>query len=136
MNIRCLPLIVALAVAASSLLALGETSELSAPPPAAAAAASAPALTRPGPRLPSAAEQRDNAAAPDLRVERPVTPQLIVPLGRRIEAPRVSRTAVTRRAGAASASGIDDAAARCEAEAGEVARAACHEKLAHETKPR
>ena len=77
MKIRSLPMIVALVAAALPLLTLGEASE-----PSTAAAASAPVA---GPRLPTAAEQRDNAATPDLRVERSTTPQLIIPLGRKTD---------------------------------------------------
>ena len=126
MKIRSLPMIVALVAAALPLLTLGEASE-----PSTAAAASAPVA---GPRLPTAAEQRDNAATPDLRVERSTTPQIIIPLGRKTDTPRVSRTAATRGAAAASAGGIDDAAARCEAQTSAPLRATCRRQLAHQTR--
>jgi hypothetical protein len=54
----------------------------------AASAASAPLapLTSKGPRLLTPKEKRDNAeaaAAPDLRPDRPVVPQIRIPLGRK-----------------------------------------------------
>ena len=51
----------------------------------AASAASAPSASK-GPRLLTPKEKRDNAeaaASPDLRPERPVVPQIRIPLGRK-----------------------------------------------------
>ena len=71
----------------------------------------------------------------DLRPENPVTPQLSIPLGKKpVLAPEPR---AQRRIGSASAvaGGIDDASARCEAQASDAARAACRGKLA-QTDPR
>jgi hypothetical protein len=96
------------------------------------AQASAPA-TPTGPRLLSPAEKRDNAdaaASPDFRQERPVVPQLSVPLGRTPPAPNPS--ASRPRSGAAAPPGhVGDAAARCESMIGDLERAACRKHLAH-----
>jgi hypothetical protein len=129
---RTLPLLAALFGATAPALVLAQAS---APP---SMAASAPAASAPvGPRVLTPAEQRrnvDEATAPDLRPDRPVVPQISVPLGRRppVQAPAASRAP---RSGAAPTPGhIGDAAARCESTPGDLERAACRKRLA-ETKP-
>ena len=122
-NIHNLPLLAALLVAslATAMVPLLVQAQASAPP------------TPTGPRLLSPAEKRDNAdaaASPDLRPERPVVPQLSVPLGRTPPAPTPS--ASRPRTGAATPPGhIGDAAARCESLPGDLERATCRKQLAH-----
>jgi hypothetical protein len=101
-------------------------------------AASAPAPQQPsGPRVLTPADQRNKAAAaaaPDLRPDRPVVPQISVPLGR---TPPVPSSPASRppRSGAAPPPGhIGDGAARCESLPGDLERATCRKRLA-ETKP-
>jgi hypothetical protein len=83
-------------------------------------------------RLMSPEQLRDSATTPgDLRPERPVTPQINVPFGK--PPPSASPTAEARplpRSAAASATGVDDAAARCEAQDNDSLRAVCRAKLA------
>lgn len=112
------------------------SAQASAPVPSLSASAVLPA--RPGPRLMTPAEKRDNAneaASPDLRLDRPVAPQISVPLGRTPPGPTPSETRAVRRG--TSANGIDDAAAKCDADAvGERARIKCREQLATPPQPR
>ena len=108
--------------------------QASAPPPLAAPASSPP--TPSGPRLLSPAEKRDNAdaaAAPDLRPDRPVVPQIRVPFDR---APPVSTASAPRRSGGAAPPGpIGDAAASCEAQPSDQQRASCRKQLAQAKPP-
>ena len=133
MKTRCLPLAAALAFAVAS---FGVMAQASAPPPL--VAASAPPAAKPGPRLLTPAESRDSASPPgDLRPEHPVTPQISIPLGKRPPPPLKSESRPARPGGnAASSGGIDDAAARCEAQLGEQVRAKCRDKLAREARSR
>jgi hypothetical protein len=95
------------------------------------AAASAPAGTasaataaKPPPRLLTPAQARDSATAPgELRPERQVTPQLTIPLSRKPVPPPSSNEG--QRGQAATAGGINDAVARCEAQSDAQARARC-----------
>jgi len=98
--------------------------------PAASAPASAPSPSTPGHRVQTPSELRDSATSPgDLRPEERVTPQIVIPL-RKAAPPTKAERAATRRGVAASASGgIDDSAARCEAEASKAAREACRASL-------
>ena len=122
-TIHNLPLLAALRVAslATAMVPLLVQAQASAPP------------TPTGPRLLSPAEKRDSAdavSAPDLRPERPVVPQISVPLGRTPPAPTPS--ASKPRSGAAAPPGhIGDAAARCESRPGDQERATCRKRLAH-----
>lgn len=126
-QIHALTMLAALCAAVLPTIALAQAS---APPTVAAPQPS-------GPRVLTPADQRnkaDAAAAPDLRPDRPVVPQISVPLGR---TPPVPSTPASRppRSGAAAAPGqIGDGAARCESLPGEVERASCRKRLA-ETKP-
>lgn len=87
----------------------------SASPASAAASAPRRAVDQDAPRRATPAELRDSATAPgDLRPEERVTPQIVIPL----------RKAARRPAGAASG-GIDDTAARCEAQSSPRARERC-----------
>ena len=131
MKLAHLPLTAALAMAVSTGLALAQ--EPVAPPASAASAASAPPPPKPpepkpGPRVLSPAESRENGNSEDLRPERPVTPQIRIPLGKTPPGSAKPLTPGMKRNG-----GIDDAAARCEAQAGEQVRVKCRDKLAHGT---
>ncbi|MEP6873327.1 MAG: hypothetical protein ABI887_03105 [Burkholderiales bacterium] len=121
MNIHNLPLMAALLVASLTTAAV---------PLLVQAQASAPAAAT-GPRLQSPAEKRGSAdavSAPDLRPDRPVVPQISVPLGRTPPAPTPS--ASKPRSGAAAPPGhIGDAAARCESMPGDQERASCRKQL-------
>ena len=131
MNIDCLPVVVALAFAASPLLA---TAQPNAPAPL--PAASSPPALKPGPRLLTPEEKRDNATAPDLRIERQVTPQLTIPLGRKPVPIKPSEQGAARTGARAPPGAVNDAAARCDALADAQERAACRERSAADTKPR
>ena len=119
MKTFCLPL-------AAALLAVAAW------PASAQMAASAP------PRVLSPTEMRDNATPPgELRPEHPVTPQVRIPLARKPPAPLTPpQPAAPRPVSAASAGGIDDEAARCEALRGEQVRAKCRDELAHQRRMR
>lgn len=131
------------AVMAACALPLTAFAQASAAPPAplaaptaappAASSASAPV----GPRLLTPSEKRDNAdavSAPDLRPDRPVIPQISVPLGRK--PPAANPPPAAPRNGSASAPGaIGDSAARCEAMPGNLERAACRKRLAQARSP-
>jgi hypothetical protein len=98
------------------------------PEPALPRAASAPPMTKTGPRSMSPAEKGESAAPiGELRPERPVTPQINVPLGKKAPAPQkpTARPAPTRSQ--AATGGIDDDAARCEAQAADPMRARCRD---------
>jgi len=130
--------------AAAGLLALGigaaSAQPASAPnalPSLGASAASAPAPTQPvGPRLRSPAETGNRATAPgDLRPERPVSPQISIPIGKPVPAdgPNADRRVLKRPAPPTTGS-IDDAAARCESQVDDTLRADCRARLAREAK--
>ena len=85
----------------------------------------------------SPAEKRDSAtptATTTAQPDRPVTHQLTIPLGRKPPATPRSQSAAERSGLAASAGGVDDAVARCEAQVGKRARASCLDRLAREPK--
>lgn len=124
MNIIHLPLVTLVALAALCPCAALAQSAASAPAGSASAAASAPAVAKPGPRLLTPAQARDSATAPgELRPERQVTPQLTIPLSRKPQPPTTSNE--LRQGKPASAGGVNDAAARCEAQSDAQARARC-----------
>ena len=90
---------------------------------------------KPGQRILTPAQMRDSATPPDeLPPQGQVTPQLSFPLGKKTEpsSPLVRPARPANPAVAASASGVGDAVARCEAQASEPARASCRAKLARE----
>jgi hypothetical protein len=143
-----LPIAAWLLAMSSALSPLAAMAQASAPAPTTAASenadsanATAAGATRAGKRLPprllTPAETRDNAAAAgDVKPERPVTPQVSIPFGKRPSPQLTSEAKVVRRGNAASAGGIDDAAARCEAQMGEQVRVKCRDKIAREAKAR
>jgi hypothetical protein len=125
------PLIAAIALAVTPLLVFAQAS---APAEVPAKSNIAPA-GKTGPRLLTPTEKRDSATAPgDVRPERKVTSQVNIPIGKTPPgSPKVDARAA-RRPPAASAVGIDDAAARCEAELDDAVRAICRDKRAREGK--
>jgi len=95
-----------------------------------APAASGAAATKPGPRVVTTTEQRENSATPGaVRPDPKVTPQVSIPL---VNTPVGARKPpFTGRGGnAVSPGGIDDSAARCEAESNVQVRQQCRDKLA------
>ena len=118
MKISGVPLAAMLAFALSS--AVAQTSA-----PAPNSGASAPRPAKPPPRLLTPAELRDSASSPaDEPPAGAVTPQISIPLGKKPAPPLKPYSRA-----AAAPGGIDDAAARCEAQASEPARAECRDKL-------
>jgi len=133
MNTRCLPLAAALTLAVSIFSAAAQPASAPVSP-----SASAPPATKPDPRPLSPSALRESASPPgDLRPEDPVKPQISIPFGKKPVPPLAPEPRAQRRIGSASAAagGINDASARCEAEVGDAARAACRSKLA-QTSPR
>ncbi len=127
MTTRCLPLAAAFTLAVSVFAAVAQ------PASAPVAAASAPKVEQAAPRPLSPTALRESASPPgDLRPEDPVKPQISIPLGKKPAVPLAPEPRAQRRMGSASAAagGINDASARCEAEVGNAARAACRNKLA------
>ena len=99
--------------------------------PAASAPASAPAPSTPEPRVQTPTELRDSATPPgDLRPEERVTPQIVIPLRKTAPSTKAQRAAARRGVAASASGGIDDSAARCEAEASKATREACRASLA------
>lgn len=124
-----LPCIAALAQSSAPAPALPDMTGPSASGPA--ATASAPS----GPRLRSAAETGNRAVAPgDLHPERPVTPQISIPFGKKPAPPTKGEERIVQRGNPAATGGIDDEAARCEAQVDTSVRDACRAKLAREAK--
>ena len=133
MKTHFLPVVAALMLAALSCPAMAQSSASS--PRSVAASGSRP--TKPGPRQLTPTEMRENASPPgDLRPEHPVVPQISIPLGKTAH-PRVkAEPRAVPRSKAASAGGVDDAAARCEAQSDEQASAKCLGKLSRESRNR
>lgn len=127
-----------LAVGALACSASGAFAQASTPLEPSASAASSPRFKAPtGPRLRSAAETGDRAAAPGtLRPERPVTRQINVPFGKKPVPPAKGEEGAVQRGNATSRGGVDDAAARCEAQTDDQLRAECRATLARESKSR
>ena len=132
MQTHCLRLAAALALICVSTTSSAQVAA-SAPEPIASAAA--PLQTRPGPRLLTPVESRDSATQPgDVRPERPVTPQISIPLGKTPPAARTPEPIGAKRNRPAADAGIDDPVARCEAQVGEQVRAKCRDRLAREAR--
>jgi hypothetical protein len=131
MKTHCLPLAAALMFALSPLAASAQASA-----PAASDAASAGPRAKPAPRQMTPTELRESAAPPgELRPEKPVVPQVSIPFGKTPPGsakPSVKSESRALRSGKAASGGVDDAAARCEAEADQKVRAACRAKRARE----
>ena len=125
MKINCTPLAAALAFALTLPAATAQTS-VTGPVPG----ASAPRPAKPPPRSLTPAELRDSASSPaDEPPAGAVTPQISIPLGKKPVLPLKPYSRAARRDAPAAPGGIDDAAARCEAQASESARAECRDKL-------
>ena len=132
MKIHHLSLVAALALASSHTAGLAQSGA-----PAAVPGASAPVAAKPGPTIPTPAQMRDSAFPPDeLQPQGPVIPQLSFPLGKKASGQAQPMVLPSRPAAAASAGGIDDAVARCEAQVSEQARASCRARLAREAPSR
>jgi hypothetical protein len=131
MKVRCLSF--ALAFASWAVLAANAQQ----PEPAQPGAASAAPTTKRGPRSMSPAEKGESASpVGDLRPERPVAPQINVPLGKKaltLQKP-TARPAPTRSPAATGS--IDDDAARCEAQAADPMHAKCRDKPKQEAAKR
>jgi len=127
-------LLLGLALAGTGRVVQAQASAAQALPvlPGPAASARAPAPT--GPRLRGAAETGNRAAAPgDLHPERPVTPQITIPFGKKpLPPPKRNNEPAPRNATAPG--GIDDAAARCESQLDPQELAACRAKVAREAR--
>lgn len=129
MTTRC-----SLAAATAALVLAVTTAAAQTNTPSVPLPASAPAATKAGPRLLTPAELRDAATTPgDLRPEERITPQIVVPL-RKAAPPTKAERAAARRGRKAPPGTIDDAAARCEAEASTAARETCRAGIAHPAK--
>lgn len=131
----------ACALAALPLWAAAQAASGAALPELPAASAAGPVASGPGPRNPpqrlrSPAEVGSRATAPgDLKPERPVAaPQISIPFGKKAPPPTPREEGVVRRGTPTSAGGVDDAAARCEAQPDSQARADCRAKAAREAK--
>ncbi len=114
-------------------LPIGALAQASAP--AAAAPASGPRATKPAPKLMTSEEKRDTATR-DLQPERQPAPQLTIPLSKKGQPEAKPQTYRQSQKAAQTGGGIDDAAARCKAEASEQARAACLERAGRDSKSR
>ena len=130
-------------LATTGALALGsagtfaQASAPSALPDLPASAASTPSTARTGPRMRSPAETGNGATAPgDLRPERPVTPQISIPFGKKPAPPTKREERVVQRGNPAATGGVDEAAARCESQIDPGVRASCRAKMAREAKGR
>ena len=114
---------------------LASSAQVAASGPEQATSAAAPLRTRPGPRLLTPVESRDSATQPgDVRPERPVTPQISIPLGKTPSAARTPEPIGAKRNRPAAGAGAEDAVARCEALVGEQVRAKCRDRLAREAR--
>lgn len=123
------PAVTAVAVVVSLAFALPAVMAQSSALPSVAASAPRPAKPVRLPARPlTPAELRESSSPTiDDRREGTATPQLSIPLGKTAPAQLkpAARPARIAAAAAAAASGIDDRAARCEAQADASARAAC-----------
>lgn len=119
MKLFSLPLAIAMAFALPSAPAQAQASA-----PLATAAASAPRPTKPARRLLTPEQARQSATAPgELRPERQVAPQIVIPLTKKPQPP--TNPNLPRKGKATPSGGIDDAVARCEAQSDPQARARC-----------
>ncbi len=122
MNKPCVSLLAAALLALTPLCAMAQAAADTAP------VASAAKTVKPATRLLTPAEKRESATLPgELRPEGQATPQFSIPLGSTTAKPS-SPTAKRGKNG--SSGGVNDAVARCHAEADETARAKCLDRLA------
>ncbi|MES2714453.1 MAG: hypothetical protein V4795_01725 [Pseudomonadota bacterium] len=118
-------------LAAASPTAVAQA-RVSTPAPVASASAGA----QPGPQRLSPEALRDSATAPgSLRPERPALPQVSVPVGLPPPAPTASSPGALPPNPAASAGGISNAVARCEAKTSALEREQCRRRLERQSAP-
>ena len=130
LRIRCLHLALASVVLPSIAVA-----QASVPEPTLAATAPLAAKLRLNPSTPQ--DLRESATAPgDLRPAHAAVPQINIPFGKKQAAAAKLPSSAARSGNAASAGGIDDAVARCEAEVDRHMRATCRARLAREDRSR
>ena len=130
----CLSFAAALTIAVMPLMAIAQASAAA---PESGASAVVPLRTKPGPRLLTPIESRGSATQPgDVRPERPVTPQISIPLGKTPPAARTPEPIGAKPNRLPAPVGLEDAVARCEAQAGEQVRAKCRDRLAREARSR
>lgn len=135
MSATCRRLPLAIALACLVLPPVAGAQDGAPSPPA--GAASVPRAGKPVPRPLPPQQLRESATAPgELRPEHAVVPQINIPLGRKQDPPAKPQPRPPRSARAASAGDIDDAVARCQAQADRQARAACRARLAREDRSR
>jgi hypothetical protein len=131
-NMRCWPVAAMLACAA---LPSGAPAQVSAP--AQSPTASAPVAGKPRATPLTPQQLRESATSPgDLRPEHAAVPQVNVPLGRKPAVPVKPQSKASSRGEAEPADGINDAVARCEAQADRQVRADCRARLAIEGRKR
>jgi hypothetical protein len=131
-RLRCLHMAAGLISLVLSSIAVAQAS---APEPTVAASAPPAAKPRLNPSTPQ--DLRERATAPgDLRPAHAAVPQINIPFGKKQAAAAKLPSNAARSSNAASAGGIDDAVARCEAEADRHVRATCRARLAHEDRSR
>lgn len=134
MKTLCLPATFAIVMALLPLAT--EAAEAGAVAPV--AGASAAPLTKPSPRLTSPTDPLDNPLSSGgtpsggMRPSGDTTPQLTIPLGKNPPPPTKTETRAVQRDKAGSRGGINDSAARCEAQSTAEARAKCRDKAARD----
>ena len=136
-----LALAAALALSMWSSLALGQvaaqtSAQGSASAPARAASAAPAAQT--GPRVFTPEEKRyksSDTAAPDLVPDRAVIPQVSIPLTAKSTPQKPVVTSSRKYSPPTTGGGVNDAAARCMAEASDAARAVCQDKARKSKSP-
>ncbi|HEY6133426.1 MAG TPA: hypothetical protein VIW70_05575 [Rubrivivax sp.] len=133
MKIRFLPMLTSAAIACAILPALSQTAASG--PSTARAPAAVPQASAPGARVQTPTEAREAATIPgDLRPEEKITPQIVIPL-RTSAALTPGASTDARQGAAASGAAIDDAAARCQAQASKAAREKCSAATAQKGPP-
>ena len=136
-----LALAAALALSTLSSLALGQataqpSAQGGASAPARAASAAPAAQT--GPRVFTPEEKRyksSDTAAPDLVPDRAVIPQVSIPLATKSTPQKPVVTSSRKYSPPTTGGGVNDAAARCMAEASDAARAVCQDKARKSKSP-
>ena len=131
MKIACLSL-------AATLSALGATTPVQAQT-VPGTAASVPSANVPNPRLMTPEQKRDSGSPPltsNAQPDHPVTPQITIPLARKPAATGARQRNARRSDLPASAGGVDDAVAQCDASVDKSARESCREGLARAPKRR
>ena len=134
MKIACLSCAAMLLALAAAMPAQAQTI-----PNTAASAASVPSANAPNPRLMTPEQKRDSGSPPltsNAQPDHPVTPQITIPLARKPAATGARQRNARRSDLPASAGGVDDAVAQCDASVDKSARESCREGLARAPKRR